>query len=56
LLNYSDNLNADRLVLINYLQNTGSKAADPDLHKRIKSYLLSSKLCTEQEIKRLRGL
>jgi hypothetical protein len=56
LLNYSDNLNPDRLLLISYLENSSSKAADPDLFKRIRSYLLSSKLCTEQEIKRIRRL
>lgn len=56
LLNYSDNLNEDRLLLLNYLQNPASKAADPDLFKRIKSYLLSSKLCTEQEIRRIKSL
>jgi hypothetical protein len=56
LLNYSSNLNEDRLLLIRYLQDGSLKAADADLFKRVKSYLLSSTLCTAQEIKSIKSL
>ena len=55
LLNYSSDLQADKRVLINALRN-GSIKGDPDLFKRIKNYMLSSKYCTAQEITLLKSL
>lgn len=55
LLNYSSDIQADKRVLINALK-TGAIKADPDLFKRIKSYMLTSKYCTSQEITLLKSL
>lgn len=55
LLNYSSNLQEDKRVLINALKS-GAIKSDPDLFKRIKRYMLSSKYCTAQEITLLKSL
>ncbi|MDB5020786.1 MAG: hypothetical protein JWQ28_1913 [Pedobacter sp.] len=55
LLNYKSDINTDKAVLINFLRSGGTKA-DPDLFKRIKNYMLSSKFCTAQEIRLIEGL
>lgn len=55
LLNYSSDLQADKRVLINALRS-GAIKGDPDLFKRIKNYMLSSKQCTAQEITLLKSL
>jgi hypothetical protein len=56
LLNYSGNIYQDKGVLINYLKSSGSKAADPDLYNRIRSYMLGSKYCTAEELKLIKTL
>jgi hypothetical protein len=56
LLNYSGNIMQDKSVLINYLRSTTSKAADPDLYQRVKSYLQESKFCTAGEVKLIKSL
>jgi hypothetical protein len=55
LLNYSSDIQADKQVLINALKS-GSIKGDPDLFKRIRNYMLSSKYCTAQEITILKRL
>jgi len=48
LLNYSANINEDKLILMNYLKISNS-ITDKDLYQRIKSYMLKSNYCSATE-------
>jgi len=50
LLNYSDNIPADKSGLIAYLKRTVVHTdGDTDLHKRIRNYLLTNQHCSAEE-------
>lgn len=48
LLNYSDKLKEDKLILINYLKQ-GEAVKDKDLFQRVKAYMLINKYCSAAE-------
>ncbi len=52
LLNYSSNINEDKLILMNYLK-INNTIADKDLYQRVKSYLLKSSYCSSTEKQQL---
>lgn len=47
-LGYSNNLSADKEILITWVKSAGA-SKDSDLKTRVKSFLLTSKQCTEEE-------
>ena len=53
ILNYSDNLYDDKLVLMEYLKK---EPQDKDLYNRIKAYLLQTKYCNTVEKERIKTL
>ena len=52
ILNYSSNINEDKLILMNYIKNNSS-SSDKDLYQRIKSYMLKSSYCSATEKQQL---
>ncbi len=52
LLNYSSNINEDKMILMNYLKINNS-ITDKDLYQRIKSYMLKSTYCSASEKQQL---
>ena len=52
LLNYSSNINEDKMILMNYLK-ISSSTTDKDLYQRIKSYMLKSTYCSASEKQQL---
>jgi len=52
ILNYSSNINEDKLILMNYLK-ISSSITDKDLYQRIKSYMLKSSYCSATEKQQL---
>lgn len=52
LLNYSSNINEDKLILMNYLKINNS-ITDKDLYQRIKTYMLKSSYCSSSEKQQL---
>ena len=56
MLNYSANLKADRQVLVNFLKADAKAPKDPDLHRRIKKYLITDKPGSAAETEMLKNL
>jgi hypothetical protein len=56
MLNYSDNVTADRQLLVNYLKSSAKAPKDADLYKRIKKYLLTDKPGTKAESDLIKSL
>lgn len=56
MLNYSDDVKADRQLLVNFLKADASAPKDPDLHRRIKKYLITDKPGSKVETEMLKNL
>ncbi len=56
MLNYSANLKADRQLLVIFLKADAKAPKDPDLHKRIKKYLITDKPGSAAETEMLKNL
>lgn len=56
MLNYSDNVKADRQLLVNFLKADAKAMKDADLHNRIKKYLTIEKPGTKAETEMLKRL
>jgi len=57
ILNYSGNIPADKSVLITYLKRVAAHSdGDPDLHKRIRNYLLGNPYCSAEEKSMIKAL
>ena len=56
MLNYSGNVKEDRQLLVNFLKADASAPKDPDLHRRIKNYLITDKPGSKAETEMLMNL
>lgn len=56
MLNYSGNVKEDRQLLVNFIKGDASAPKDPDLHRRIKKYLITDKPGSKAETEMLKNL